>query len=653
MGYIEDNFINEFEGNSLNYHGNTNEEYTKKTTYPIVLYPNSLLEINRLQPPLPDKPKEPNKPKEPFKPSGKQKINFLAKSCLFIGFLALFVIIVTSGIKISIIGTLILLILITIICIPFISKWKEKTKYNNDIKQYHKEEQEYRKKFQNYKKQCMKYEQDKEEILSSHNVNKYRREVMRKRLNQIVKPSLPLIAVKKSVSENYFYSLLTEYFGEKIRTDLIFTQNEKTYFPDFIYYDSTIDLIIDIEIDEPYVGYSGIPIHYIVNKKEDYSEQIIIYTVDDHRDRTINNGNWIIVKFAEQQIFEDASGCINFLNSVIKNAEQAFFDYSNQGILTTINRWTEEEAHEMEHNKFRFSYVPEKYHDLLKTNEESSIPISVRQERITVVEKRINEISQEQMHYFTLKYPDLLINIISNNHPLPYSMFKKHKDKLNWEGLSNNTYLPWSIGFIEEYADKWNWEILTNNKSLPWTTELLEIYKDKWDWARLSIGKDGKDPILKELWNCYDWRDKWRDKWCYEMDRLLGHSQRNRIFDVVIRLEASEKSSEMFFSKNPFDSDNRALIFCRLLDEVDMMHFFTKYRQWNTDFFDKFKNYEWAWKGLSANEQIDWSLDFIEKYMDKWDINELARNKCVYEIFKQHINNSLIDTVIASAESKK
>lgn len=98
---------------------------------------------------------------------------------------------------------------------------------------------------------------------------------------------------------------------------------------------------------------------------------------------------------------------------------------------------------------------------------------------------------------------------------------------------------------------------------------------------------------------------------------------------------------------NDLESDEEAFIMCILLDNNDR-DFIIKFRPWHTDYFEKFRNHEWAWKGLSANEQVVWSTELLEKYMDKWDFNELARNKSVYQIFKQQLSVPLINTIMTS-----
>ena len=73
-----------------------------------------------------------------------------------------------------------------------------------------------------------------------------------------------------------------------------------------------------------------------------------------------------------------------------------------------------------------------------------------------------------------------------------YELIEKFKDNWDWENLSRNELLPWSMELIERFKDKWNsanWKNLSKNESLPWSIELIERFKDNWDWWELSQNK--------------------------------------------------------------------------------------------------------------------------------------------------------------------
>ena len=39
---------------------------------------------------------------------------------------------------------------------------------------------------------------------------------------------------------------------------------------------------------------------------------------------------------------------------------------------------------------------------------------------------------------------------------------------------------------IKRWQDGWDWERLSRNTALPWSLELIERFQDRWDWNGLS-----------------------------------------------------------------------------------------------------------------------------------------------------------------------
>lgn len=103
---------------------------------------------------------------------------------------------------------------------------------------------------------------------------------------------------------------------------------------------------------------------------------------------------------------------------------------------------------------------------------------------------------------------------LSGNKALPWSVefIEKYYDRWDWGKLSQNKALSWSIELIDsinvleenenarlietsavdDYLyDKvlWHWEELCRNEAIPWSIELIEKYKEKWDWESLSLNQ--------------------------------------------------------------------------------------------------------------------------------------------------------------------
>ena len=76
------------------------------------------------------------------------------------------------------------------------------------------------------------------------------------------------------------------------------------YEPDFVLYDESINLYIDVEIDEPYDGFSRLPIHISEGK-------------DTIRDVFFKESGWVVVRFTEKQVHLSSEQCIRTLENII------------------------------------------------------------------------------------------------------------------------------------------------------------------------------------------------------------------------------------------------------------------------------------------------------------------------------------------------
>jgi nucleoid DNA-binding protein/very-short-patch-repair endonuclease len=80
------------------------------------------------------------------------------------------------------------------------------------------------------------------------------------------------------------------------------------YEPDFVLFDKNINLYIDVEIDEPYDGYSRIPTHI----KDGY---------DQIRNLFFRESGWVVIRFTERQIHQHLEECIGFLRSIVQTLQ--------------------------------------------------------------------------------------------------------------------------------------------------------------------------------------------------------------------------------------------------------------------------------------------------------------------------------------------
>ncbi len=105
------------------------------------------------------------------------------------------------------------------------------------------------------------------------------------------------------------------------------------------------NIFINIEIDEPYDGVSRIPTHEI-NR-------------DVYRDLFFTNRGYIVIRFTEKQIFEEAKQCCVFIANVIKSIDAT---YTNEELKSDIKisiqkQWDTLQAKKWAQEKYRENYL--------------------------------------------------------------------------------------------------------------------------------------------------------------------------------------------------------------------------------------------------------------------------------------------------------
>ena len=206
------------------------------------------------------------------------------------------------------------------------------------------------KRHRNYQEQLRNYEQKVAESQKPENVEEYRRQEVRRALNQTIPHHTKNTGAIKGKSEAKFEQYLNRYFPRQIYTDLALRipNFERPYTADFTYIDKEIKLFIDIEIDEPYIYNTREPRHYIG------------YWKDKIRNDFFNNKGWIVIRFSEEQVVRYPDSCCKFIaqqiaeitgNSAITN------QFAQTPDLQPQQQWTEKEAIEMAYRKERDDYL--------------------------------------------------------------------------------------------------------------------------------------------------------------------------------------------------------------------------------------------------------------------------------------------------------
>lgn len=177
----------------------------------------------------------------------------------------------------------------------------------------------------------------------------YRKERIESFFSKSEKPKILKTQTEKSVTHTFFLEHLKFFFQYQIYDNLYFENSNfenLKYIPDYVIFDNNLNLFIDIEIDEPYIGCEGIPIHFTKGNDQD-------------RDNYFTKKKWIVIRFAEIQVIENPQGCCALINDVLLNIKKAIPQYAeNQNRINFTNDWNKDEAHQLAFSRFRNTYLP-------------------------------------------------------------------------------------------------------------------------------------------------------------------------------------------------------------------------------------------------------------------------------------------------------
>ncbi|WP_100616397.1 hypothetical protein [Confluentibacter citreus] len=251
-----------------------------------------------------------------------------------------------------------------------ISKWKL-IKYEND-------KTEFKNQRNVYEKNLIKYETDvRKEIIQFH---KNTTEEVKKKYESFFEKNLDLKFIdddlKTGVGERIFRNELINEFGDKVLVNkkivkvltqeplyfdehLVIPQEDEEYEignPDFLLVlnHSNLRIVINIEIDEPYIAESGEIIHYI-NDEDDKNKDSY---VNFRRDLRFNENGIIVLRYSEEQVVKYPKNVVEDIKSFTSNILNFKYPYYTfESEITKSKRWTKNEAIDLSNNNFRNSYL--------------------------------------------------------------------------------------------------------------------------------------------------------------------------------------------------------------------------------------------------------------------------------------------------------
>lgn len=79
---------------------------------------------------------------------------------------------------------------------------------------------------------------------------------------------------------------------------------------------------------------------------------------------------------------------------------------------------------------------------------------------------------------------------VSQRESLSMEMLEKYADRLDWEEISGNQNINWTISGIGKFANRLDWEEFSRSCPENLISETtLQKYAGKWDWKQLSISE--------------------------------------------------------------------------------------------------------------------------------------------------------------------
>jgi len=109
---------------------------------------------------------------------------------------------------------------------------------------------------------------------------------------------------------------------------------------------------------------------------------------------------------------------------------------------------------------------------------------------------------------------------ISGRFPFSEEQLEKVKDKVDWEELSGNNNICWTVKMLEKFQDRIHWDVLArmyDPQGMP--EDILSKFKDKWDWDEYSDNGTLTDSIIEKYADQLNWK-KLINNWHLDRDKI-------------------------------------------------------------------------------------------------------------------------------------
>tara|TARA_R110000822_G_scaffold310264_1_gene442411 strand:- start:1620 stop:2900 length:1281 start_codon:yes stop_codon:yes gene_type:complete len=376
------------------------------------------------------------------------------------------------------------------------------------------------------KRKLLKYENDKTEFknqrnLYERNLIKYETE-LRKEIIQFHKNSLAEVKkkyesffeknldlkfvnddLKTGVGERIFRKELIDEFGDRVLInkkiikiftqeplyldkDLVIPQEDEEYeigIPDFllILNHSNLRIVVNIEIDEPYIAENGEIIHYINDDDNENKDPYVNY----RRDLRLNENGIIVLRYSEEQVVKHPKNVVNDIKSFISDISN--FKYPYYPFETKIpksKRWTKNEAIDLSNNNFRNSYL---------TNNE--IPSAIERGLAYKIENLKGTWHEEEDGSRLFFYKDHLItqfDVEFKNFVRLTKIDNQSKEEVNYTGFVSLKKDRLKLSFTKR-----NGKFLGKMYGFTWDLQIIKLTNDIFDYKEIEKDKIYKTKRIK------------------------------------------------------------------------------------------------------------------------------------------------------------
>lgn len=342
----------------------------KVNLYPELYYSDGVSNVLKSRPILPSAPIAPIKPQYPIKPADYDNGNRGCFIIELIGAVVLLIYILSSDIEgkfgVVVAGAVVVLGAYFLLKTDKIEEESHEEKlreYNDAVNDYPRILSKYNDDYAEYLKEKQDYDAKIRRLTSKPALKIYREKKMKLWRNKRIKPNYSDCEtsdiVKKGVSERFFADYLAE-CGYCVYVDKKIPVGSTFYYPDIlVVYDN---IYVDIEIDEPYVGNDGTPIHYL---EKDY---MINKSIDSDRNNYMNEKGFEVIRFSEEQVFLFTPKCVDFIELVLKAIITGNDDVEFPDDFC-VSKWTKDQASKLAYQRFRNTYVPAEYQQFISKEE--------------------------------------------------------------------------------------------------------------------------------------------------------------------------------------------------------------------------------------------------------------------------------------------